>query len=31
MGTDNPSEGARIEPIDWSHLVNASRVPGLYR
>jgi cell wall-associated NlpC family hydrolase len=31
MGTDNPREGARVEPIDWSHLVNASRVPALYR
>ncbi len=31
MGTDNPSEGARVEPVDWSAVVNASRVPGLYR
>lgn len=31
MGTDNPREGARIEPIDWAHVVNASRVPALYR
>lgn len=31
MGTDNPREGARAEPVDWSHVVNASRVPGLYR
>lgn len=31
MGTDNPREGARIEPVDWSHLVNASRVPALNR
>jgi cell wall-associated NlpC family hydrolase len=29
MGTDNPREGARIEPVDWSHVVNASRVPAL--
>jgi cell wall-associated NlpC family hydrolase len=31
MGTDNPREGARIEPIDWAHVVNASRVPALHR
>lgn len=31
MGTDNPREGARPEPIDWSAVVNASRVPALYR
>lgn len=31
MGTDNPREGARVEPVDWNHVVNASRVPGLYR
>lgn len=31
MGTDNPREGARTEPVDWAHVVNASRVPGLYR
>lgn len=30
MGTDNPREGARVEPVDWSHVVNASRVPALY-
>ncbi len=30
MGTDNPREGARAEPVDWAHVVNASRVPGLY-
>lgn len=31
MGTDNPREGARAEPVDWAHVVNMSRVPGLYR
>lgn len=31
MGTDNPREGARAEPVDWSAMVNASRVPALYR
>lgn len=31
MGTDNPREGARAEPVDWSAVVNASRVPQLYR
>ncbi len=31
MGTDNPREGARAEPVDWSHVVNSSRVPALYR
>lgn len=31
MGTDNPREGARTEPVDWAHVVNMSRVPGLYR
>lgn len=31
MGTDNPREGARIEPVDWAHVVNSSRVPALYR
>ena len=31
MGTDNPREGARIEPVDWAHVVNASRVPALHR
>lgn len=31
MGTDNPREGARVEPVDWAHVVNASRVPALYR
>lgn len=30
MGTDNPREGARVEPVDWAHVVNMSRVPGLY-
>jgi peptidoglycan hydrolase-like protein with peptidoglycan-binding domain len=29
MGTDNPSEGARIEPIDWSAFIGGARVPGL--
>lgn len=31
MGTDNPREGARAEPVDWSHVVNMSRVPALNR
>lgn len=31
MGTDNPREGARAEPVDWSRVVNMSRVPALYR
>ncbi|MFZ5439776.1 MAG: C40 family peptidase [Myxococcota bacterium] len=31
MGTDNPREGARAEPVDWAHVVNMSRVPALYR
>lgn len=31
MGTDNPREGARVEPVDWAHVVNMSRVPSLYR
>ena len=29
MGTDNPSEGARIEPMDWSAFIGGARVPGL--
>ena len=31
MGTDNPSEGARIEPIDWSAFIGGARVKQLYR
>jgi cell wall-associated NlpC family hydrolase len=31
MGTDSPSEGARIEPVDWSHFIGGARVPQLYR
>jgi len=30
MGTDNPGEGARAEPVDWSAVVNMSRVPQLH-
>lgn len=29
MGTDNPREGARIEPMDWSAFIGGARVPGL--
>lgn len=29
MGTDNPSEGARVEPMDWSAFIGGARVPGL--
>jgi peptidoglycan hydrolase-like protein with peptidoglycan-binding domain len=29
MGTDNPSEGARVEPIDWGGFIGGARVPGL--
>lgn len=29
MGTDNPSEGARVEDIDWSAFIGGARVPGL--
>lgn len=29
MGTDNPSEGARVENIDWSAFIGGARVPGL--
>jgi cell wall-associated NlpC family hydrolase len=31
MGTDNPREGARAEPVDWTRVVNMSRVPALSR
>jgi cell wall-associated NlpC family hydrolase len=31
MGTDNPSEGARVESVNWSWLIGASRVPGLQK
>lgn len=30
MGTDSPSEGARIEPINWSTFIGAARVPEFY-
>jgi len=30
MGTDNPSEGARIEPINWDTFIGGARVPQLY-
>lgn len=29
MGTDNTTEDARIEPIDWSAFIGGARVPGL--
>lgn len=29
MGTDNPKEGARVEPIDWSTFIGGARVPEL--
>lgn len=29
MGTDNPKEGARIEPINWSTFIGGARVPEL--
>ncbi len=31
MGTDNPSEGARIEPVNWDTFIGGARVPELYR
>lgn len=31
MGTDNPSEGARVEPIDWNAFIGGARVPGLHK
>ncbi len=31
MGTDTPSEGARIEPIDWNGFIGGARVPALNR
>lgn len=31
MGTDNPSEGARIEPVNWGTFIGGARVPELYR
>ncbi len=30
MGTDNPREGARVEPIDWDHFIGGARVLQLY-
>ncbi len=29
MGTDNPKEGAKIEPINWSTFIGGARVPEL--
>lgn len=29
MGTDNPKEGARVEPVNWSTFVGGARVPEL--
>ena len=29
MGTDNPKEGARIEPINWKTFIGGARVPEL--
>lgn len=31
MGTDNPSEGARIEPVNWGTFIGGARVPQLYK
>lgn len=31
MGTDNPSEGAKIEPVNWDTFIGGARVPQLYR
>jgi cell wall-associated NlpC family hydrolase len=31
MGTDNPKEGAKIEPINWSTFIGGARVPELYK
>ncbi|MBI3928067.1 MAG: C40 family peptidase [Armatimonadetes bacterium] len=31
MGTDNPSEGARIEPVNWGSFIGGARVPQLYQ
>lgn len=30
MGTDNPKEGAKVEPINWSTFIGGARVPALY-
>ena len=29
MGTDNPKEGARVEPINWNTFIGGARVPEL--
>ena len=29
MGTDNPKEGARVEPVNWNTFVGGARVPEL--
>lgn len=31
MGTDNPSEGARVEPVNWDTFIGGARVPALYQ
>jgi peptidoglycan hydrolase-like protein with peptidoglycan-binding domain len=31
MGTDNPSEGARIENVDWGGFIGGARVKQLYK
>lgn len=31
MGTDNPKEGAKIEPINWNSFIGGARVPQLYQ
>ena len=31
MGTDNPKEGARVEPINWDTFIGGARVPELNR
>jgi peptidoglycan hydrolase-like protein with peptidoglycan-binding domain len=31
MGTDNPSEGARVERVNWASFIGGARVPALQR
>lgn len=31
MGTDNPSEGARVEPVNWKTFIGAARPTELYQ
>lgn len=30
MGTDQPSEGAKIEPVNWGTFIGGARVPEFY-